>query len=105
MRARSGFYQSGGAYGFRDQLQDALTLMYADAAEAKSHIIRSAAHQFEDGSALHWWHQCVPCGNAESTTQRDFTEESAPNAVTIICSWFMQYASISNLPETTDLPI
>ena len=68
MRARSGFYQSGGAYGFRDQLQDALTLMYADAAEAKSHIIRSAAHQFEDGSALHWWHQCVPCGNAESTT-------------------------------------
>ena len=60
MTARSGFYQSGGAYGFRDQLQDALMLMYADRRAAKAHILRAAAHQFEQGDALHWWHPKAP---------------------------------------------
>lgn len=107
MRARSGFYQSGGAYGFRDQLQDALTLMYADAAEAKTHIIRSAAHQFEGTEALFTGgiSVCLAEMRKVQQTQRDFTEESAPNAVTTICSWFTRYASISNLRATADLPI
>ena len=60
MTARSGFYQSGGAYGFRDQLQDAVMLMYADPNAAKTHILRAAAHQVEDGGALHWWHPKAP---------------------------------------------
>ncbi len=56
MTARSGFYQSGGAYGFRDQLQDALCVMYADKDAAKAQILRAASHQFPEGDALHWWH-------------------------------------------------
>ncbi len=55
--ARSGFYQSGGAYGFRDQLQDAVCLMYSDKKRARGLICCFASHQFTDGSALHWWHE------------------------------------------------
>ncbi len=54
--ARSGFYQSGGAFGFRDQLQDSLGLMYSHPDLTRAHIIRCCAHQFEQGDVLHWWH-------------------------------------------------
>lgn len=54
--ARSAFYQSGGAYGFRDQLQDVMALVYGDPKETKAQILRSAARQFEEGDVQHWWH-------------------------------------------------
>ncbi|MBE6571582.1 MAG: hypothetical protein E7656_05010 [Ruminococcaceae bacterium] len=57
MLARSGFYQSGGAYGFRDQLQDVLCIIYADKKRALNHIYRAATHQFLEGDVLHWWHE------------------------------------------------
>lgn len=54
--ARSGFYQSGGAYGFRDQLQDSLCLICSDIPRALTMLYRAASHQFPEGDALHWWH-------------------------------------------------
>ncbi len=54
--ARAGFYQASGAIGFRDQLQDVMAFLHNDPARARAHILDCAAHQFEEGDVLHWWH-------------------------------------------------
>ena len=69
--ARAGFYQVGGATGFRDQLQDVMSVLYSDPDYARRQILDHAAHQFAEGDVLHWWHESMKLG-ARTTFSDDY---------------------------------
>ncbi|MCK9861356.1 glucoamylase family protein [Paenibacillus sp. ATY16] len=57
MWARTAFYQAGGAFGFRDQLQDSLSMLHVRPEMTRAQIIRHASHQYREGDVQHWWHE------------------------------------------------
>ncbi len=68
IRGRCGYYQQSGAYGFRDQLQDAQIWLTIDPSLCREQIALHAAHQFADGSVYHWWHPLSELGHVTKMT-------------------------------------
>jgi cyclic beta-1,2-glucan synthetase len=92
--ARASFYQCGGAYGFRDQLQDVCAVLYTAPQLAKNQILRACAHQFEEGDVQHWWHP-------SRRFSRDFAERGVRTRISDDLLW-LPYTVCEYIDKTGD---
>lgn len=83
---RSGFFQSGGAYGFRDQLQDCLCMVERDPSLLREQLLRCAAHQYLTGDVQHWWHPTLH----EDKGTGALSEPGTKAAARTICSFALR---------------
>lgn len=72
---RSAFYQAGGAFGFRDQLQDCMAMLLADSKIALLQILKHAAHQFQEGDVQHWWHPKLYQNSGDKGVRTRFSDD------------------------------
>jgi cellobiose phosphorylase len=87
---RTGYFQPGGAFGFRDQLQDSQVFLPLDPARTRDQLLLHAAHQFPDGTAYHWWHP--------------LTEEGAVKKYNDDLLW-LPFVTMAYLRETADYAV
>ena len=93
MLARSGFYQTSGAFGFRDQLQDSLAMLYGNEELCKKQILKHASKQFEEGDVQHWWHDSL---EGDTATSRGIRTKFSDDLV------WLAYATAQYVKKTGD---
>ncbi|MDR0930827.1 MAG: hypothetical protein LBM38_03665 [Clostridiales bacterium] len=93
--ARTGFYQCGGAYGFRDQLQDCAAVCDIIPHYARQHILRCCRHQFTEGDVQHWWHPSLTDRDVDNGVRTKFTDDRL---------WLV-YATCEYIKKTGDITI
>jgi cellobiose phosphorylase len=86
---RTAYYQTGGAFGYRDQLQDSQVFLPMDPGRTRDQIRLHAAHQFQDGTVYHWWHP--------------LSEEGSPSKYSDDLLW-LPFVMVNYLKETADWP-
>lgn len=95
MNGRCGFYQAGGAIGFRDQLQDCLALLWTDPERVREHILYCAERQYIEGDVMHWWHSPAFGVRTRITDDRLFLPY-------VTCEYIAHTGDVSILEEKCD---
>ena len=97
---RTGFYQCGGAWGFRDQLQDASAFLLTEPVLTRRHLLRCAAVQFEEGDVLHWWHRLPPRDGGVRGVRTRYRDDL------LWLPWLAaEYVKVANNSEILDVPV
>lgn len=97
--ARTSLYQCGGAYGFRDQLQDSCAALHKDPSLTRVQILRACAHQYEEGDVMHWWH---PLGHRNGFTDKGVRTRCSDDLLWLpytVCEYFEHTADRTLLTQ------